>query len=139
MQASSSQREYLSHVTLMFLGEALSPAEITRSLRMRPSKSWSRGELNRLGTAEHQYGGWKKQLPESQMSRPLASQLRFWVRALRGHAAAISALSSEGHVCALNCYVATAETASIILPTERQAELSNLGLELRLSFFTNPR
>jgi hypothetical protein len=81
----------------------------------------------------HGWGGWKKFLPASQGSRLLTGQLRFWVRTLRGRAKAISKLTAAGHLCALNCYIGTDETASILLPADLQAGLAQLGLELRIS------
>ncbi|TXC66472.1 DUF4279 domain-containing protein [Piscinibacter aquaticus] len=136
MARSASDCEYQSTVTLMLLGDNLVPGEITRLLSLRPTQAWRRGEpSHRASDPVHGYGGWKKALPESQVSRPLPSQLRYWVRTLAGRSQAIATLAHQGHLCSLSCYIASSGTASIIVPPELQRAVAALGLELRLSFF----
>ena len=140
MKTNNLGREYLSHVTLMFLGDDLKPSEITRSLGLRPRQSWMPGEPSASGSKSvHSHGGWKKSLPKAQLLRPLPSQLRFWVRALSGRTRAIAAIASQGHLCTLNAYIASSATASIIIPADLQRAIGALGLELRLSFFAHER
>jgi hypothetical protein len=130
MSTSPGQPEYVSHATLMVLGTSLEPSEVTSVLGLRPTKAWGRGD-------SHAWGGWRKSLPASQTHKPLPGQLRFWVRTLRGRVRAISKLSKAGHLCALDCYIGTDSTASIIVPADLQSELAALGLELRLSVFAD--
>jgi len=125
-----SESEYLSHATLMVLGTSLEPSDVSGALGLRPTQTWRRGD-------SHKWGGWKKSLPASQLAKPLPSQLRFWVRTLRGRTKAISKLAAAGHLCALDCYIGTDSTATIIVPSDLQSELSSLGLELRLSVFAD--
>jgi len=74
MKADNLDPVYLSHVTLMFLGDDLKPSEITHSLRLRPSQSWLRGDPHAPGNKSvHSYGGWKKSLSKAQLLRPLPS------------------------------------------------------------------
>jgi hypothetical protein len=63
----------------------------------------------------------------------LPSQLRSWARTLRGRSKAIAKLTAADHLCILNCYIGTRETASVILPPDLQVGLAHLGLEIRLS------
>jgi hypothetical protein len=130
MSSLTATPEYLSHATLMVLGTSLDPADVSSALGLRPTQAWMRGDT-------HKWGGWKKSLPASQTNKPLPSQLRFWIRTLRGRAKAISKLVATGHLCTLDCYIGTASTASIIVPADLQSELAALGLELRLSVFAN--
>jgi hypothetical protein len=144
MSTSLAQPEYTSHVTLMLLGDDLDPNRVTRLLALRPTKAWTKDDLKRTpggatlsSESRHKWGGWKKSLPASLVTRPLPSQLRYWARKLTSKVDALSVLSAQGYVCALNCYVATSETASINMPAELQAQVAALGLEIRLAFFAS--
>jgi hypothetical protein len=129
--------EYLSYVTLMFLGDDLIPSEVSTVLRLRPTKSWARGEPRGASPSVHDWGGWKKSLPESRLSHSFPSQLHFWVRTLRGKEDQLLSLSEAGYLCALNCYVGSRATASIILSPKLQRAVAAIGLELRMSFFAH--
>ena len=128
MSKDHGDREYSSHVTLMILGDNLDPAAISTLLRLRPNQSWKRGDSGKL------WGGWKKCLPQSMHHWPLDRQLRYWARTLRDRASTFAAISSDSNLCALDCYIGSAATASIKFPIELQTSLAGLGLELRLSF-----
>lgn len=132
--------EYLSSATLIVLGTNLDPKEASTALRMRPSDAWKRGSPKVLrgkviGTTFHEWGGWKKHLPPSQMSRPLELQVARWERTLRDRADGLNRLASMGCHCALNCYVGTSATATIHLPPELQFAIGKLGLVLELDVF----
>ena len=137
MVATIDDREYVSGVTLLILGDDLDPAFVSRSLRLRPSRSWRRGEQKRvMGIAfdsQYSWGGWKKFLPPSQQHKELPGQLRYWMRTLRGRAPAFAKLASSGHYCSLDCFLTTDATASLIFPPDLQLSLSSLGLDLRIS------
>ena len=128
--------EYTSSVTLIILGTALDPQEVSRALRLRPAQSWKRGDTR--GKSAYDWGGWKKFLPASQESRPLASQLRYWARTLKGLSKPLSKLTNAGHICMLDCFIGTDATASIVIPSDLQSELAALGLEIRLSVWAGP-
>ena len=140
MVVAIDNREYASDATLLILGDALDPALVSRCLRLRPSQSWKRGEQKRsMGIAfdsVHAWGGWKKCLPPAQEQKDLTSQLRYWVRALRGRAPAFAQLTKSGHHCSLDCFVSTDATASIVFPPDLQVSMAALGLELRISLFS---
>ena len=129
--------EYISSVTLMILGNDLDPAHISRALKLRPAKAWKRGDRKTSGhltfDSTYSWGGWKKFLPTSQENRPLPSQLRYWVRTLRGREHIFSALVDSGHRCILDCYLGTDATASLILTADLQQSLSALSLDITVS------
>lgn len=130
--------EYLSHVTLMILGSNLDPLSVSRSLRLRPTQAWRQGEPKTHDcSSSHEWGGWKKALPNAQFTQPLSRQLAFWVKALSGRAQAIAKLTRAGNSCALSCYIGSSDTASIIISPELQRAVAALGLELQLSFFAD--
>ena len=137
MPSASDDLEYVSHATLMILGDDLDPTFVSRSLKLRPSQSWRRGEPQSIrgvsleSTAS--WGGWKKFLPPSQKPRPLPSQLRYWVRTLRGRERALAKLAASGYWCSLDCYVGSDTTASLVLPVDLQRSLGVLGLDVRIS------
>ena len=137
MVATIDDREYVSDATLLILGDELDPAFVSRSLGLRPSRSWRRGEQKRvMGLAfesKYSWGGWKKFLPPSQRHKELPGQLRYWMRTLRGRAPAFAQLTSSGLYCSLDCFLTTDATASLILPPDLQRSLSSLGLDLRFS------
>ncbi|KAB2310644.1 DUF4279 domain-containing protein [Betaproteobacteria bacterium SCN2] len=136
MSKPRHKQEYLSHVTLMILGNNLDPQSVSRSLRLRPTQAWRQGEpKTRDLHSTYEWGGWKKALPNAQLTEQFARQLAFWVKALAGRAKAISKLSRAGNLCALNCYIGSSGTASIVIPPELQRAIAALGLELQLSFF----
>ncbi len=141
-EQGKEQREYISSATLMVLGTDLLPSSVSSLLRMRPSKSWQRGEPKTfrgkpLGETSHEWGGWKKSLPPSQMARSLERQLHYWARLLEGRADAFSELNRWGCRCALNCYVGTSGTATIALPPELLTAIGRLGLTLELDVWTS--
>ncbi|MBV8035248.1 hypothetical protein [Roseateles sp.] len=99
--SEQEQREYIGSATLIVLGIDLLPSSVSSLLRMRPSQSWQRGEPKTfrgkpLGHTLHEWGGWKKSLPPSQMARSLELQVLYWARLLEGKADAFSKLSNLG-------------------------------------------
>jgi hypothetical protein len=131
-------REYGSSVTLMILGERLDPSAVTKALGIRPNQSWAKGEKSKLAPSKrHRWGGWKKWLPPSMRKQPLERQLAYWLRALKGQRTVFGKLNGSGALCALDCFVTTSETASIIIPAAMHEALGRLGLSLRLSFAVN--
>jgi hypothetical protein len=137
MTISAAAPGYSSHITLMILGDDLEPREISKLLGLRPNQSWRRGEPKRHTASLHQWGGWKKFIPESLSSLPLPAQLRHWVRKLRSKGGEISQLSRRGYLCRLDCYIASDNVATIIIPVELQKDVAALGLELSIGFFAD--
>ena len=132
--------EYLSSATLIVLGTHLDPKEASTLLRMRPSDSWVRGDPKVIqgkviGSNAHKWGGWKKSLPPSQMSKSLERQLGYWVRILGSTADGLVRLAALGNLCVLNCYLGTSGTATIALSPELQVAVGRLGLRLELDVF----
>ena len=131
--------EYSCNVTLMFLDDDLDPTEVSVKLGLRPSQAWRNGEKRYIGSVEHthQWGAWKRFSPPSQEAKSLPQKLRYWFRLLRGRKTVLRKLNTKFSVCALNCQVFSTRTASIIIPQDLQAQVSSLGLELRLSFIVH--
>ena len=135
----TEDREYLSSCTLVVIGEKLVPRSVTQLLRLRPSKSWQKGDPNSLGTNTRVSGGWKRALPQSLESKELHLQLGYWCRLLEGRKQAIRTLAKREELCALDCLVISEKTASIILLPSLQLAVAKLGLEFRLSFWVRSK
>ena len=131
----TEDREYLSSCTLLVIGENLIPRSVTQLLRLRPSKSWQKGDPNSLGTNTRVSGAWKRALPQSLEAKEFHVQLGYWCRLLEGRKQAIRTLANREELCALDCLVLSENTASIILSPKLQLAVAKLGLELRLSFW----
>jgi hypothetical protein len=144
MGSLNTEREYLSHVTLLVLGSDLDPRCVSRILGLRPTQAWSKGDAKTspggtmMSKSMHSWGGWKKSLPASYLAVSLSGQLGFWGRTLKQKAPALLQLSGSGYLCALSCFVSTSVTASITIPAELQRKIASLGLELELSIFATP-
>jgi hypothetical protein len=121
----------------MILGEDLDPAVVSRLLKLRPNRSWQRGAPKTLTGPVHAWGGWKKFPPMSVQAKSLDAQLRYWVRTLNARTGALRKLGSLDHYCALDCYISTDATASIIVNPDLQRGISSLGLDLRISVFAD--
>lgn len=141
MSMPNAEPEYTSYISLLVLGDELQPRNVSRTLGLRPTQSWSKGDPKQntgrkaSKISVHSWGGWKKAAPASQSALPFSSQLRYWVRTLRHKTPQLLKLTRQGHLCVLNCYLATSATASIVIPSVLQLEVATLGLELRLSAF----
>ncbi len=133
----TEDREYLSSCTLVVIGEELIPRSVTHLLRLRPSKSWQKGDPNSLGTNTRLSGAWKRALPQSLEAKELHIQLGYWCRLLEGRKQAIRTLARREELCALDCLVISQNTASIILLPSLQLAIAKLGLEFRLSFWAS--
>jgi hypothetical protein len=65
---------------------------------------------------------------------PIESQLEYWVDLLRSRTAALKRLRVLGYECALDVFVTSSGTASIVVPHQLQKEVAALALDIRLSF-----
>jgi len=131
--------EYVSSVTLMFLGDDLIPTDVTNLLALRPNQSWKRDDVKSFGSSSHKYkwGGWKKYLPKSLHEKTLDVQVAYWARTLASKKTPIRKISKSSALCALDCFITTSATASIIIPVELQKSIAALGLELQVSFWAS--
>ena len=141
----NEEKEYVSSVTLMILGEDLKPDEVSAELSLMPSQAWLKGEQKSFARADgskrvfesrHEWGGWKCFVDQAHEDALLEEQLQFWCDTLQDKVDTLSRFKSKGLHCALSLFVTTDDTASIILPEELQASLASLGLELELSIMT---
>lgn len=134
---AQEDREYICSVTLMILGEKMEPDSVSTLLRLRPNKSWRRGTQSAISGNAHQWSGWKKFAPPSIQEKRLETQLAYWVKTLDKNKDALRKLVRAGSYCALDCFITTEATASIIVEPKMQRAVSLLGLDLRLSFFAH--
>jgi len=121
----------------MVRGPDLDPDQVTRLLRLRPTKSWRKGEPNSLGTSSQSAGGWKRAIPQSLQAKRLDQQLSYWCRLMVDRKRELRALTQREELCALDCLVIAEKTASIIVPQDLQCAIAKLGIELRLSFWVS--
>jgi hypothetical protein len=130
--------------TLMVWGGDPDPQGITRSLRMRPSRSWRKGERqsyksNGGSTHEfksiHQWSGWKRWLSDRERRRPVERQVQLWVSRLRPHAAALRRLRSRGINVEINCCVIWDTSVSVRLSHELISSLAVLGVDLDIKWY----
>jgi hypothetical protein len=139
-------KEYSSSVMLMVLGDNLDPDNVSDKLSLVPSQWWRKGQNKFItlkdGTVKkfqdtYEWGGWKRFIEVDHKSDLLEEQLEYWCDILRGKERAISTLKNEGLYCALDIFISSNKTASIIIPVVLQNRIAQLGLELRFSFLAN--
>jgi hypothetical protein len=137
-------REYTGSVMLLILGNDLDPDEVSDRLDLAPSQAWRRGERqsfvrvdgSRLEfKSKHGWGGWKRFIEARQKELPIEAQLEFWYKKLRSRVAALAHFRSKGWDCALDLFLVTDATASMIFSSELQNSLSELGVDLRISIW----
>ena len=90
--APSEDRSFCS-VSLVVLGDDLTPDQVSAVLGLDASQGWRRGEMISLklpdGTSYsaesvHHQGGWKLFTPAESRGLELQEQLRLWLDRLRG-------------------------------------------------------
>ena len=126
------KKEYTSSVTLMILSERGNARHVTRTLHLRPSSSW---DIDK----KHKWTGWKKHLPKTVDRTPLEKQLSYWIGVLSKRKSALSSLRTNGYYLALDIYISTDATASIVLQNRLARPIAQLGVDLRFSIFADPR
>ena len=114
----------------MILADNGDPDHVTKSLSLSPSSSWTKDH-------KHKWAGWKKYLPKTLERKPLEEQLSYWVRKLIKKRRSVSALIAKGYYCAMDIYISTDATASIILCNDLMNQTTQLGLDLRISIFSD--
>jgi hypothetical protein len=80
--SSPATPEYISSVTLVFLGESLDPTIVSAKLGIDPHESWMTGQPKRVGKELHQWGGWKRNLPEGLNNATVEEQMSYWIEEL---------------------------------------------------------
>jgi hypothetical protein len=136
--------EYTGSVMLMILGDDLDPDEVSDRLGLVPSQAWRKGERHSFTRTDgsrlefrskHTWGGWKRFIEPRQEKLPIEAQLEFWYKKLRAHIAALASFKSEGWDCALDLFVTTDATASMVFSGGLLKRIAELGVELRISFW----
>ena len=72
-----------------------------------------------------------------QKDSPLEEQLELWVGLLRSRIAGLRQLRLFGLECALDVFVTSSETASVMISNQLQRKVAALGLEMRISFWAH--
>jgi hypothetical protein len=136
-------REYVGAVTLMLLGDGLNPDEVSSELGLVPSQCWRKGEkksflradgTTRVFDSEHEWGGWKMLIPPEHKDDLIESQLEFWVDLLQSRIMALKRFRLLAFHCALDIFITSSETASIVIPHNLLTEVAALGVDLQWSF-----
>ncbi len=132
--------EHCCSVTLIVTGEDLDPETVTRTLSMAADRSWIRGERQSYTRPDgkvlhfksvHEWGGWKRFLPEVETDRSLDDQIRYWLSELRERCDAIHELLELGCCIELNCFAAGSEFLQ--LSNRELRDLAELGVDLSLT------
>ncbi len=131
-------KNYISSVTLVITGENLDPDVVTENLSLAPSQSWRRGEKRIFQSGRvhvYPHGGWKLFAQEQDNPLTLELQLQAWAILLSPKAEEIKALAGSGVSVVLDCYLSTANAASIRIDAKLLAALGSLGVELCWGIF----
>jgi hypothetical protein len=143
---SESETEVVQSATLIIHGEDLEPSEVSQALRLTPSQEWRKGEQKSFVSSDgqrrffksiYEFGGWKLCLDAERRKRDLGDQLAHWVSVLRPKAAELKDLRERGSEIELNCGVFTSTTGLVKANHKLLGELSNLGVDLTISFFAH--
>ena len=137
----SEKNKTVASAMLVILGYDLDPNEVTQALGLMPSQAWRKGENHKRtrpdGTVEvwdtvHPWGGWKLWATEELRQLPLKSQIEYWLQVLNEHSVEIKRLKEQGNEIIVDCFIAT-KSYLIYLPSEFQAQFSELGVDLEIS------
>jgi hypothetical protein len=133
---SAATTEYTSSVALVILGESLDPASITARLGMEPHESWMRGQLKRVGTDVHQWGGWKRFLPEALKAATVEEQLNYWIEELVPKEEPLESIAGSSARCSLDVFV-SADAAWFKLSSEVNRSIAALPLSIEFTFWSS--
>jgi hypothetical protein len=130
-----SSREYSGHVLLIITGRDLDPDAVSAALRLKPDRSWKRGQpkLPPVVMSPAKEGGWKLFSAKTSRSHYLEPQLKAWVGLLRTRRQAIRRLRARGYYCRLSWFADSSATVSVIIPNQLQRSLSELWLDWEIS------
>jgi hypothetical protein len=129
---------------LLIWGGHFDPQEVTRTLRLKPTKAWRKGErtsFRRTDGSVHYFdsrrpwSGWKKWMTDRFRERPLESQLSFWLRLLTPRRSALWKLRKNGAVVELNCCLIHRGSVNVTLPAAMISKLAALGVQLDITWY----
>jgi hypothetical protein len=131
----NDRREYVGSVSLLITGRDLDPDLVSKTLGIRPSQSWRRGDTigSSSSPAKAKNGGWKKFVAVAKRNAYLESQLSWWASTLRSKVKAIRKVNALGYNCRLSIFAASDATVSVVVPVSLQRALASLGLPWELS------
>jgi hypothetical protein len=127
---------------LIIWGGDFDPDEVTRTLRLKPTRTWRKGERRSFRRADgsihlgsrRPWSGWKKWMTDRFRERPLESQLSFWLRLLTRRSA-LGKLRKNGAVVELNCCLIHRGSVNVTLPAAMISKLAALGVQLDITWY----
>jgi len=141
-------QETVQSATLAIWGGDFDPSDITRSLRLRPTKAWQKGDRKSFrrndGTihyfnSHYEWSGWKKWTTDLARQQSLELQLRRWAKLLEPRAAALRQIRRNGASIELNCFVASDKSIAVTLPAELLAALGSWGVGVEITWLRPAR
>jgi len=128
----------------MILGGSLDPKEISKQLALRPSQQWRRGDLKsfkkkdgstRLLDSVHEWGGWKKWMPDKKKGEDVSKLVKYWCGMLSRKQRALSRIRATQCQIYLDCCIVD-DASQFILEPGLLAKLASLGISLRVNFYS---
>ena len=139
-EAFTSESDYVSSVTLVFIGQDLDPELITDAIGILPSQSWKRGETKifRSGRKHvYSWGGWKLFQSDATLHVPLHKQFEYWVSLLAEKADRLRKLREMNYPAVLDCYISIDEVATETFTAELLAKIASIGVGIELNCFAS--
>ena len=136
--ANTKEKDYKSSVTLMIVGDAIEPTEISKLLCMTPSQSWRKGD-RRVYKSGHvftyKHGGWKMFAPDEERCLYVEQQILAWVARLQNKETEIDRILKDGALVVLDCYLASDGPIPLELSREIMLQVATLGLHISAHIF----
>jgi len=129
---------------LMVLGDDLEPEIVSEALDLRPSQCWRKGEQKgfvsktgkaHLFTSKHKWGGWKRHYQSSRTEDALIRKMLKLAKDLSPRKSEMRALIEKGHEIYFVSLVQ--DTASIVIPPDLLALLGDLGIHVKIDFWSS--
>jgi hypothetical protein len=141
-----SEPKTLESTMLVITGDVLDPRTVTASLQLEPQQVWRKGEKKNFRAADgrlrefesiHEWSGWKHWLEEPFTNLDTCAQLKHWAQILEPHSRALQILKQQGAAIVIDCFISTSEAVGVDIPSELQAALGGLGIDLELHFYVD--
>jgi hypothetical protein len=116
--------------TLRVFSDDIAPEEITASLRLKPSKTFRKGDLHSQGKLQRKTNGWFYSTEHLTNSRDFRRHLDIILDALDGRNDAVIGLQSKGCEVDITTYwVSTGQGGPWLMPYQ-MLKLGSLGIEI---------
>lgn len=121
----------MASVSLLIRGNDVDPAEVTRLLRLKPTRTWMRGDAMVIaGKATrkiHRVGGWHLWSTPNQRNHSMSWHVSRWSRLLSSRRQPLREISEMGWEVSLDCCVAGKSDAFRLSPRFAQ-KLADAGV-----------